>query len=297
MKIDKKIVKASGRAGIVGGLVWTISLFAFAWLIGSSHFISPRVQDPESQIMVLFGTLLGAMIYSGVYGVLFGAIYHYIPTKKLFTKYAILGFIIGFPFALTSIWFKLPDIVVGTREKIVYYTLTYLLDIIMFVYLYKYFNRIKEAAKIEKIASMKRRTAAFAIDILILTVFSFIFLAAASIPNAGLIVGEQPNLELFNSKLRLPAFIMLACWSLYWPICEFLLKKTMGKAVLGIEVVKEDGRRIGLKESITRNLSKMTAPLMLIALVIDIIPALKTKTKQKIFDLIAGTIVIKTKSN
>ncbi len=75
---------------------------------------------------------------------------------------------------------------------------------------------------------------------------------------------------------------------LYFPIMEYMFGWTLGKKVMGIRVLREDGSPIGLGTAFIRRLSYYFDILAL-----DAIFILFTKTKQRAFDRVAQTVVVK----
>lgn len=75
----------------------------------------------------------------------------------------------------------------------------------------------------------------------------------------------------------------------YFPVMEARLGQTVGKMLMGLHVVREDGHPIGWKEAIIRRL-----PLFFEVFWLDAVFAPFTERKQRAFDLVAGTIVIRT---
>ena len=78
---------------------------------------------------------------------------------------------------------------------------------------------------------------------------------------------------------------------IYFVICEGFFGLTPGKRVMGLKVLRVDGRKASYKEAMLRTIPK----LFIIAIVADAILMVlyHGKDKQRIFDRIAGTIVIR----
>jgi uncharacterized RDD family membrane protein YckC len=75
---------------------------------------------------------------------------------------------------------------------------------------------------------------------------------------------------------------------LYFPIMEYMFGWTLGKKVMGIRVLSEDGSAITLGAAFVRRLSYYFDILAL-----DAIFILFTSTKQRAFDRVARTVVVK----
>ena len=118
-----------------------------------------------------------------------------------------------------------------------------------------------------------------------------------------------------DSKALLELLIMKLPWIFYHPILEYLTHgQTLGKYALGIRVVTYDGERPGLREIFTRWMFKghfmwiafsfflRPEELFMAALIhlgIGVIGAMYSSVsdkKQRMGDVMAGTIVIKDKS-
>lgn len=78
---------------------------------------------------------------------------------------------------------------------------------------------------------------------------------------------------------------------LYFPILEGRFGQTVGKRLLGLRVLKEDGLPMGYKEAFLRRLSFYFDFLVIDALFIPF-----TEKKQRAFDIIARTVVVRDAS-
>lgn len=78
---------------------------------------------------------------------------------------------------------------------------------------------------------------------------------------------------------------------IYFVICEGFFGFTPGKRIMGLKVLRVDGRKASYKEAMLRTIPK----LFIIAIVADAVLMVlyNGKDKQRIFDRIAGTIVIR----
>jgi uncharacterized RDD family membrane protein YckC len=72
----------------------------------------------------------------------------------------------------------------------------------------------------------------------------------------------------------------------YFPVLEWRYGQTLGKRIMGIQVVADDGTAVGLGQAIVRRI-----PFFLEFFWIDAIVALFTERRQRAFDLVAGTLV------
>lgn len=82
----------------------------------------------------------------------------------------------------------------------------------------------------------------------------------------------------------------IVIWFFYAPILESSeIKATLGKHLMGIQVVDLSGRRISLRAATLRNLLKVVS---VIIVFIGFFFALFTKKKQTLHDMLAETVVI-----
>jgi uncharacterized RDD family membrane protein YckC len=88
-----------------------------------------------------------------------------------------------------------------------------------------------------------------------------------------------------------PAFTGIAVAILYFIIMEALLGATVGKLLLKLRVVKDDGSAIGWRESIARNVLRLIDGLALY--LVGFIVVCVTAKRQRIGDIVAGTAVIR----
>lgn len=138
-------------------------------------------------------------------------------------------------------------------------------------------------------ATLGRRFAAFLIDLALGLV-----VAAPVVPLLVLLVlGERMRLPpgltailVFGVAALGGAVLLLSV--VYYPVAEAVFGQTLGKRVLGLCVTKDDGERIGWIDAIVRRL-----PWYVELFWLDAIFALFTERRQRAFDLVAGTIVVR----
>lgn len=291
MKIDEKIIKNSGQAGIIVGISLTIIMLAFALIFGQQQEPFRSINPALFAILPsLFYTILSSIFVSVILSVIFGVLFFYIPTKKVLTKYFIFRFIILAIASVGTVLFGLPTLFQDISVEAIFELASLLLSVIIFAYSFDKFSKIEQAKKEQELASIKRRVLATIIDFLAIGLVCLLIFGIMVFGSTK----ENETLSGITETFKKYALLLFVCWSLYWPFCEFFFQQTIGKIILGIEVKKEDGTKIGLKESFTRNLSKMMVPMLgIIPLTIDSVALLKSKRKQKIFDIVAGTIVAK----
>lgn len=140
-------------------------------------------------------------------------------------------------------------------------------------------------------AGFWRRFAAFAVDVVLALVL------AAPLAILGTALGNVPNQVPGLSPLVDAAAILLALsmWAgsaamllLYFPIAEGRFGQTIGKRWLGLRVLKEGGLAIGYKEAFLRRI-----PFYFRFVVLDALFVPFTARKQRAFDLVARTVVVR----
>jgi uncharacterized RDD family membrane protein YckC len=98
---------------------------------------------------------------------------------------------------------------------------------------------------------------------------------------AAILVGNPIAIALCFTTLVLMS-------PMYYVIAESWTSQTVGKAIMGLRTVRESGARITVGQAIVRQL-----PLFLSFYVLDAAFALFTKRKQRLFELISKTRVVK----
>ncbi len=153
------------------------------------------------------------------------------------------------------------------------------------------------------------RTLAFFIDMTV-CIYAMIFMYGLFVCVPYLLMGvfssrpfievlkETVTLEMLSSLsiLLIPLMLLviigtLAIFLLYFPILETRFGQTLGKRMLGIRVLKERKTSIGMKEAFIRRLSYYVDILFLDALFIPF-----TEKKQRAFDIVAKTVVVRDPS-
>lgn len=129
-----------------------------------------------------------------------------------------------------------------------------------------------------------RRLIALVIDSIIVTVAVFVLVLVTVLPSA-VFVGGSPFWWGLGWVGGLVPFLILA----YFILAEALYGKTLGKHVMGLRVVRRDGKRMDLGTSFLRNISKIHP----ILLIFDVAAGLGTRGEvtQKFSDRYAGTVV------
>lgn len=152
-----------------------------------------------------------------------------------------------------------------------------------------------------QVASVGTRILAFLIDFFVggaLVLLSLLLIVAGlllvasvffSVFGAMGVVDSPPAREIgTGAVIIIGALLTVMLLSVaYFPVLEWRYGQTLGKWLLGIHVVKEDGSRIRLVDAIVRRI-----PFFLEFFWIDAIVAFFTERKQRAFDLVARTIVV-----
>ncbi|MFW6161142.1 MAG: RDD family protein [Planctomycetota bacterium] len=132
-------------------------------------------------------------------------------------------------------------------------------------------------------ARWSRRTAAMLVDTLLgllLWVLARSVILLVHGPN-----GALPPLPVLEAGFHVVFFYA------YFVLCEWLAGQTLGKRLLGIRVLGQDARRPTLAAIVLRNL--LRPPLLLpAAYVVGSIVLLVTPRRQRVGDLLGGTVVI-----
>nr|WP_319373330.1 RDD family protein [uncultured Methanobacterium sp.] len=144
---------------------------------------------------------------------------------------------------------------------------------------------------LRKYASTPRKLMAFLIDMALLLVISGVLLAIIL-----LIIYVNPNSDRFSPELISGIWIILTSIIIF--VYLVLMEKngnTIGKIAMGLKVVREDTQKpISYSQSIARNLF-LVADLIpfIIPGLLGLIVSAKSDKKQRIGDMVAGTVVIK----
>lgn len=141
-------------------------------------------------------------------------------------------------------------------------------------------------------AGFWRRLAAYAIDLAIVAAAAGVFVIIA-IVSINLVPRNPTGLDWLTGALLLAlvasaALVVMGLFLLYFPILEGRYGQTAGKHLLGLKVLKENGLPAGYKEAFIRRL-----PFYFRILPIDALFIPFTDKRQRAFDLVARTIVVR----
>lgn len=144
---------------------------------------------------------------------------------------------------------------------------------------------------VKEYASTPRKLMAFLIDMALLMVISGVMLVMMFVLFVSI-----PNHDTFSPELISGIWIILTSIIIF--VYLVLMEKnrnTIGKIAMGLEVVSEDTQKpINYRQSIVRNLF-LVADLIpfIIPGLLGLIVSVKSDKKQRIGDMVAGTIIIK----
>jgi uncharacterized RDD family membrane protein YckC len=136
-----------------------------------------------------------------------------------------------------------------------------------------------------ELATIGRRWAALIIDRIIL------FTPLIVLVVIGAVMADGKNDE-FPAVLGFLIFLWVVAALLYEPLLLTRNGQTWGKQALGVKVVRNDGTPISAGQAWGRSLGRLA--IMMVSSLIDYLPALFTKEKQTVHDMMAGTRVIRT---
>jgi uncharacterized RDD family membrane protein YckC len=141
------------------------------------------------------------------------------------------------------------------------------------------------------------RVVAYIIDAVLLGIVNSVVFAFFGGGMAALVKpGQDPstvNVAALLGALSTMILIITAIHLCYYTFLESSEKQgTVGKMVLGLKVTDADGRRISVGRAAGRTLSKIISSMIL---GIGYIMAGFTEKKQALHDMIAGTLVVRTK--
>lgn len=135
-----------------------------------------------------------------------------------------------------------------------------------------------------------RRFFALLIDTIILYIFNYYFAISYGAASASMTNGFNVNYSLQGW----PAFVAMVIDLGYFVLLEAIFGATIGKLILGLRVIKEDGSRVGFGASFIRNLLRIVDALpILIPYLLGAILIWRTPTRQRLGDRVAKTMVVK----
>jgi uncharacterized RDD family membrane protein YckC len=145
-------------------------------------------------------------------------------------------------------------------------------------------SRPLDAPQTLEFAEIGRRGIAWVVDLFVIS-FIAAWPAAYFFPDS-----ENMSVDELTNDARLVA-IMLAIYIVYPWLMEALRGQTLGKMVVGIKVVREDGSPVGVWQSLVRSVLRVVDGLF-----VGIVGALLIATsrkQQRLGDRVAHTIVVR----
>ncbi len=142
-------------------------------------------------------------------------------------------------------------------------------------------------------AGLRIRFAALAIDTLL---FCAVFFPVTRLVKGVWLMGAADHrwsMGLFITDPLCLAF--LAVMVAYFVLVEGLLGATLGKGLLGLRVVREDGERPGLARSAARNLLRLVDGLPAFS-ILGVVLILRSPENARFGDRVAGTRVVRAPS-
>lgn len=141
-------------------------------------------------------------------------------------------------------------------------------------------------------ATIGKRVAAFLLDVgvgILIVGAAALLLSLNAVTLAAMFDGSNWN-SLSGGMFVFFVIALIATISLlsllYFPLLEWRFGQTLGKRVMGIHVVADDGTALRLGQAIVRRI-----PFFLEFFWIDAVVALFTERRQRAFDLVARTMV------
>jgi uncharacterized RDD family membrane protein YckC/DNA-binding transcriptional ArsR family regulator len=142
---------------------------------------------------------------------------------------------------------------------------------------------VKRKAAQLPLASFKRRTYAFLIDFALILLISMLLFAVPEL--FTLMLGTVFTLDIST----LPFIALALLWG-YSTLLEGFNGQTLGKRIVGLKVVRTDGKKMSYDHSAVRNFGKA------FLLPFDLLVGLKHEAFLRYFDKFAGTTVIDLRS-
>ncbi len=144
---------------------------------------------------------------------------------------------------------------------------------------------------------------ALIIDAIIFGILFWLFMKAFSGTyvggcNSGFDIGSTVNMfgnKTFYGLCGFPAQLYFLVILSYYILLEWKLGGTLGKLTVGMRVVKSTGEPLDLKASLIRNIMRVVDFLPLLYLV-GVISVWNSKTKQRVGDRLAKTVVVSKNS-
>ncbi|MDO8634508.1 MAG: RDD family protein [archaeon] len=302
-------------------LLWFFSI-SFVFLLGLLGDIgllegassAPGIGGLDSETA---GGLLSLIVVFSVFSwVVFGFIYDRIPIRFGLLKVIVFGALVSaMEFFLFNTSPELGEVFgpqydfVGKPIEVLGYFAVFS---IVYWRLFEFFKKSEENAPFGdmqgKFAPIHRRIIAYIIGSIVISLISIAILFFSIIGIIGLKVfsGDVNLAEVFEYPLELGFIVFLLVFSIflffrflvigfYLSVFEGRFGATIGKKIMKIKVVKEDGEQIGFQDAFFRNAPKFI-PVIGLVIFAEILFMVFSKKKQRLFDQVAQTIVINEKA-
>jgi uncharacterized protein len=135
-----------------------------------------------------------------------------------------------------------------------------------------------------------RRVWAGVID---LTLWITLFIPAAMLLGTSATTGQGASKSTHLSLTGVPALIFTLVELAYFVVLEWQFGGTVGKLLLGVRVVDERGRPIGLKQSVIRNVLRVVDAFpYVVPYIIGLLLVAGDQRKRRLGDRAANTLVV-----
>lgn len=255
------------------------------------------------ELMDSLQTIVSVMAIGQVFSwVLFAWMEEKAPVKSLFAK--VLVFNLGITLVswlfmrLIPPFERVVEILLkpfNTIEANIFFFLT---STLVMYYLYDFFKKQEGMQRLQteksvSLASPGRRIAAYLIDVVLLTIVSVILFVVLMIAGfLGFLGTFDSVIDALIGAAVVFSVISLLIGTLYWTVLEGKFGASLGKRLLGMRIEKEGGTAIGFQEAFFRNAPKFVSGLEMF-LLIELLFLLGTKKHQRLFDKVAGTVVVR----
>jgi len=145
-----------------------------------------------------------------------------------------------------------------------------------------------------EIGNIVARAVAFIIDQILIgvVVAILLFLGLGSLIGITIISGGELAPLSIGGAIGLSAVLMVL-WILYFTYFEGSSGQTIGKKFLNLKVVKTDGSKVDYFSAFLRNLLRVVDSLPT-AYILGILLIIVTKERQRLGDMVAGTLVVRS---
>ena len=141
-------------------------------------------------------------------------------------------------------------------------------------------------------AGVLHRILAAVIDHALLAIITMVIALPFGVSGAFMMMGADPMAAMAAAASWVTFMVISAViWLVYFPYFESTTGQTLGKKLMGIKVVKEDGKKLTMPDAIIRTVLRIIDGLG--AYVLGLIVILVSQKKQRIGDMAARTIVVK----